>query len=74
VAFASAEGWQIVSQLQRYYRSWLIFYGPHTGLFYAFPLFDAAGTWLEETEPAALIKGMRDVQELHRVVTAIKSL
>lgn len=70
---ANPEGWQIASQLQRYYRSWLIFYGPHTGLYYAFPLFNARA-WLEESEPAALIRGMRRVQELHRVVTAIKSL
>jgi hypothetical protein len=48
---------------------------PCTCLFYAFPLFDVlAGTWLEEQEPASLMAGMRRVENLHRVVTAIKSL
>jgi len=46
--------------IQRDHRYWLIMYGPHSRMLYAFPLFLAPpGTFLAAPSPPALLAGMR---------------
>lgn len=54
---------------------WTVHYGQYSHDFYAFPMFAApSGTTLRESDPAALIRGMREIERLVRVRRALRNL